>query len=119
MHISLGEIERGFAENSAKPAEPAKPLCTRRDLLHQLREHFARIKVQHTREVNKFHDIDSPLANLDAGDDGLRGFEPRRDVVLRELERFTGGDEGGAKGAVAAAAKGLQCGAPIYESTHI
>jgi hypothetical protein len=39
--------------------------------------------------------------------------------VLRELERFTGGDEGGAKGAVAAAAKGLQCGAPIYESTHI
>jgi hypothetical protein len=76
--------------------------------LHQLREHFARIKVQHARKVNEFHDVDPPLANLNAGDDGLRGFEARRDVVLRELERFAGGDKGGAKGAVAAAAKGLQ-----------
>lgn len=61
--------------------------------------------MQHAGEVDEFHDVDPPLANLNAGDDSLRGLEPRRDVVLRELERFAGGDEGGAKGAVAAAAR--------------
>jgi hypothetical protein len=55
------------------------------NLLHQLRQNLAQIELKDAGKIDKFSDIDAPFADLDAGDDGLCGFEPHADLVLREL----------------------------------
>lgn len=65
-------------------------------LLHQRRKDVAGIQPQYARQIDEFNDIDAALADLDASDDRLGGFEARRDLVLGKFEGLSGGNESGA-----------------------
>jgi hypothetical protein len=58
-----GEIERSFADNSAK--------LIRVVLVHQFGKHRARIEAQCFGEINELDDINPALAYFDASDDSL------------------------------------------------
>ncbi len=64
--VTQGEIERGFADNSVK--------LNGAFLVHQFREHRARIEAKCFGQIDELNDIDPALADFDAGDDGLRGL---------------------------------------------
>jgi len=78
-----GESERSFAENSAK--------LTRAALVHQFGEDRARIEAQRFGEIDELDDINPALTDFDAGDDGLRGLQSRREFILRQAGGFSGG----------------------------
>ena len=96
-----GEIERGFADNSVK--------LIGLPLVHQFGKCRARIKAKRFGEIDELDDINPAFTDFDAGDDGLRGFEPDGDLMLRQLQVLPGGLQGSAQGAMPASAKGLQC----------
>ena len=72
--VIQGEIEHGFADNSVKLIRAA--------LIHQFGQDRARIKAQRPGEIDELDDIDSAFADFDAGDDGLRSSQSRREFVL-------------------------------------
>jgi hypothetical protein len=69
-----GEIERSFAENSVKLIRDA--------LVHKFCKYRARIEAQRLDEIDELDDINSPFTDFDAGDDGLRSSQSRREFVL-------------------------------------
>jgi hypothetical protein len=73
--VIQGEIERSFADNSAKLIRAA--------LVHEFCKYRARIEAQRLSEIDELDDINSPFTDLDAGDDGLRSFQSSREFVLR------------------------------------
>jgi len=81
--VIQGEIERSFADNSAK--------LTRAALVHQFGEDRARIEAQRFGEIDELDDINPALTDFDAGDDGLRGLQSRREFILRQAGGFSGG----------------------------
>ena len=78
-----GESERSFADNSAK--------LTRAALVHKFGEDRARIEAQRFGEIDELDDINPALTDFDAGDDGLRGLQSRREFILRQAGGFSGG----------------------------
>ena len=73
--VIQGEIERSFADNSAK-------LIRATPLVHEFCKYRARIKAQRLSEIDELDDINPTLADFDAGDDGLRSLQSRREFVL-------------------------------------
>ena len=69
--VIQGEIERSFADNSAK-------LIGAAPLVHEFCKYRARIEAQRLREIDELDDINSAFTDFDAGDDGLRSFQSRR-----------------------------------------
>jgi len=73
--VIQGEIERSFADNSAKLIRAA--------LVHEFCKHRARIEAQRLGEIDELDDINPAFTDFDAGDDGLRSLQARREFVLR------------------------------------
>jgi hypothetical protein len=95
-----GESERSFAENSVK--------LIRAVLLHQFGNYRARIEAQRFSEVDELYDVNPALTDFDAGDDGLRGLQSRREFVLGQAGGFSGGYQSGAQCAMTTRSKSLQ-----------
>jgi hypothetical protein len=73
--VIQGEIERSFADNSSKLIRAA--------LVHEFGKYRARIEAQRLGEIDELDDINPAFTDFDAGDDGLRSFQSRREFVLR------------------------------------
>lgn len=77
-------------------------------LVQEIFEDLVRVGSQRARKIDEFDDVDSPFADLNSGNNCLRGLESRGNLLLRKSGRFSGGDQGRAQGSVSAATKGLQ-----------
>jgi hypothetical protein len=73
--VIQGEIERSFADNSAK--------LIRTTLVHELGKYRARIEAQRLGEIDELDHINPAFTDFDAGDHGLRGSQSRREFILR------------------------------------
>jgi hypothetical protein len=73
--VIQGEIERSFADNSAKLIRAA--------LVHEFCKYRAWIEAQRFGEIDELDDINPAFTDFDAGDDGLRSSQSRREFVLR------------------------------------
>ena len=102
--VIQGEIERSFADNSAKLIRAA--------LVHEFCKYRARIEAQRFGEIDEFNDINSALTDFDPRDDGLRSSQSRREFMLRKACGFSGGNQGRAQCAMTARSKSLQMHAP-------
>ena len=110
--VIQGEIERSFADNSAK--------LIRAGLVHEFGKYRARIEAKRFGEINELDDINPTLADFDTGDDGLRGLQSGREFVLRQAGGFSGRYQSGAKCAMTTRSKSLQneC-SQLREQAHI
>lgn len=57
-------------------------------LVHQFGKNRARIEAQRFGEIDELDDINPALTDFDAGDDGLRCLQSRRELVLRQVGSF-------------------------------
>jgi len=98
--VIQGEIERSFADNSAKLIRAA--------LVHEFGKYRARIEAQSLGEIDELNDINPALTDFNAGNDGLRGLQSRRKLVLRQAGGFSRGYQGRAQCAMTARSECLQ-----------
>jgi hypothetical protein len=76
--------------------------------LHKLREDIAGIDAKDTGQVNELDDIHTPLAALNPGYHGLRGFESSGDLRLGKLGGLAGRQKSRAQRSMTTRSKSLQ-----------
>jgi hypothetical protein len=108
MRLSQGEIERGFAHNSAK-------LLSGVAFAQHLAEQLDRVRAERFGDRNELRDIHLSLMALDHAHHRMGSFQKRREIALREVFTFARSREDSGYGPSRSASQGFQvlC-APIY-----